>query len=322
MPPDRGGRSASTASSPRTSARAAPRSARSTRARSSTGSARPKSYRLDGGESVELPAAEAPIAGDAPPAPPRDRLGGRAPARRRQAGRARRPPGGRARVGHARRRARAAGSPAASRTGPGSSTGSTATPRACSCVARSEEAHRRLSALVRRAGARAHLPRARPRAGRARDTGRIEAPIGRDRDDPTRVSLDTDTPRDAVTHFEVERLWPDTRCCASGSRPGGCTRSASTWRRSTCRSSATRSTASASPALGRQFLHASELAFPHPFSGARVEARSALPADLAAYLADLELATIPGVRSSLDPADAPRRTVAGAVRLLSAEAAG
>jgi 23S rRNA pseudouridine1911/1915/1917 synthase len=41
------------------------------------------------------------------------------------------------------------------------------------------------------------------------------------------------------------------------------------------------------PNLGRQFLHASELAFPHPFTGERVEARSELPADLAGYLAAL-----------------------------------
>jgi 23S rRNA pseudouridine1911/1915/1917 synthase len=39
--------------------------------------------------------------------------------------------------------------------------------------------------------------------------------------------------------------------------------------------------------LSRQFLHAAELAFPHPFSGERIEARSELPADLAAALASL-----------------------------------
>ena len=42
--------------------------------------------------------------------------------------------------------------------------------------------------------------------GRARARGRIEAPIGRDRRDPTRRSLDTDEPREAITHFEVARL--------------------------------------------------------------------------------------------------------------------
>jgi 23S rRNA-/tRNA-specific pseudouridylate synthase len=41
------------------------------------------------------------------------------------------------------------------------------------------------------------------------------------------------------------------------------------------------------PALGRQFLHAAELSFPHPFTGERIETRSDLPPDLAAYLAGL-----------------------------------
>ena len=45
-------------------------------------------------------------------------------------------------------------------------------------------------------------------AGRARARGTIDAPIGRDRSDAQRHSLDTDTPRDAVTHFEVEELLP------------------------------------------------------------------------------------------------------------------
>src|SRR5262249_47604960 len=46
------------------------------------------------------------------------------------------------------------------------------------------------------------LVRGRPRSR----TGRIEAPIGRDRHDPLRHSLDTDTPREAITHFELIEL--------------------------------------------------------------------------------------------------------------------
>jgi 23S rRNA pseudouridine1911/1915/1917 synthase len=41
------------------------------------------------------------------------------------------------------------------------------------------------------------------------------------------------------------------------------------------------------PALGRQFLHATRLAFDHPFSGNRVEVESPLPAELARYLDEL-----------------------------------
>src|SRR3954454_17222984 len=68
-------------------------------------------------------------------------------------------------------------------------------------IARSEEAHPRLQELVRARELERHylalvVGRPLPRSGR------IEAPIGRDRRDPMRHSLDTDTPRDAVTHFE------------------------------------------------------------------------------------------------------------------------
>jgi 23S rRNA pseudouridine1911/1915/1917 synthase len=153
-------------------------------------------------------------------------------------------------------------------------------------VARSEEAHRRLGGLVRRrALERTYLAlvEGRPRSR----TGRIEAPIGRDRDDPTRISLETDAPRDAVTHFEVERLWDD--------------RALLRVRLETGRMHQIRVHLAAidlpvvgdpvygvpDPELGRQFLHAAELAFPHPFSGERVEARSELPADLADHLARL-----------------------------------
>ena len=74
-------------------------------------------------------------------------------------------------------------------------------------VAKSDDAHARLQGLVRRRILERHyltLVRGRPRSR----TGRIEAPIGRDRTDPTRQSLDTETPREAVTHFELDELLP------------------------------------------------------------------------------------------------------------------
>ncbi len=133
-------------------------------------------------------------------------------------------------------------------------------------VARTQEAHDRLSALVRgRALERTYLAlvRGRPRSHR----GRIEAPIGRDRDDPTRVSLDTDTPREAITHFEIERSWPDHALLRVTLETG--------------RTHQIRVHLAAidlpvvgdtvygvsAPALGRQFLHATRLAFTHPFTG-------------------------------------------------------
>ena len=67
-------------------------------------------------------------------------------------------------------------------------------------VSRSDEAFERLQNMVRERALDRHyvaLVRGRPRSWR----GKIDAPIGRDRDEPTRRSLDTDAPRDAVTHF-------------------------------------------------------------------------------------------------------------------------
>jgi 23S rRNA pseudouridine1911/1915/1917 synthase len=150
-------------------------------------------------------------------------------------------------------------------------------------VARSEEAHRRLSTLVRRRKLeRTYLAlvRGRPRSRQ----GRIEAAIGRDRHDPTRFSLDTDTPREAVTHFEVERLVAGHALLRV--------------RLETGRTHQIRVHLSAidlpvvgdtvygvpDPTLGRQFLHATRLAFAHPFTGERVDVHSPLPPDLQSYL--------------------------------------
>jgi 23S rRNA-/tRNA-specific pseudouridylate synthase len=43
----------------------------------------------------------------------------------------------------------------------------------------------------------------------------------------------------------------------------------------------------AEPALGRQFLHAARLAFPHPVAEERIDVESPLPDDLQAFLARL-----------------------------------
>jgi len=150
-------------------------------------------------------------------------------------------------------------------------------------VAKSEEAHRRLSSLVRRRlleRVYLALVRGRPQSR----SGRIEAPIGRDRDDPTRFSLDTDSPRAAVTHFAVERLLAGHALLRV--------------RLETGRTHQIRVHLAAiglpvvgdpvygvpEPALGRQFLHAARLAFEHPFTGERLELESPLPAPLRAYL--------------------------------------
>ena len=74
-------------------------------------------------------------------------------------------------------------------------------------VARSHETYEKLQRLVRRrALTREYLALVvgKPRSRR----GTIEAPIGRDRHDRLRHSLDTATPRAAVTYFELEELLP------------------------------------------------------------------------------------------------------------------
>ena len=98
--------------------------------------------------------------------------------------------------------------PAATTTsGPASSTGSTATRRACSSSRARRRRTRRLQELIRRRELERRylaLVRGAPQSR----TGRIEAAIGRDRVDRSRHSLDTATPREAVTHFETLELLP------------------------------------------------------------------------------------------------------------------
>jgi 23S rRNA pseudouridine1911/1915/1917 synthase len=151
-------------------------------------------------------------------------------------------------------------------------------------VARSEDAFGRLQSLVRRRALEREylaLVRGRPRSRR----GRIEAPIGRDRRDPTRQSLNTATARDAVTHFDVEQLLPEHALLRV--------------RLETGRTHQIRVHLAAIelpvvgdrtygiPGLGleRQFLHACRLAFPHPVTGEPVDVSSELPAELQEALA-------------------------------------
>ncbi len=151
-------------------------------------------------------------------------------------------------------------------------------------VARSQEAYELLQKLVRRrAVTREYLALVvgRPRSRR----GTIDAAIGRDRHDRLRHSLDTDTPRAAVTHFELEELLPRHSLLrvrletgrthqirvhlaaidlpVAGDPTYGVTRDLS---------------------LERQFLHAARLAFAHPVTGEQVDVFSPLPRDLAVAL--------------------------------------
>jgi 23S rRNA pseudouridine1911/1915/1917 synthase len=151
-------------------------------------------------------------------------------------------------------------------------------------VARSPAAYERLVEAIReRRVERRYL--ALVRGVPCSRTGRITAPIGRDRRDRTRHSLDTDTPRDAVTWFEVrERL--GERTLLDLRLETGRTHQIRVHLEAIDLPVCGDPTYGVSGDLGleRQFLHAHRLAFEHPFTHERVELESALPADLAAAL--------------------------------------
>jgi 23S rRNA pseudouridine1911/1915/1917 synthase len=147
-------------------------------------------------------------------------------------------------------------------------------------VARSEDAYKRLQAMVRRRELERHylaLVVGRPRSRR----GRIEAPIGRDRRNPFRQSLDTDTPREAITHFELVELLPQHALLDVGLETGRT-------HQIRVHLAEIDLPVAGDPVYGRprelglerQFLHSARLAFTHPFTGERVETESSLPPDL------------------------------------------
>ncbi len=147
-------------------------------------------------------------------------------------------------------------------------------------VARTEAAHRALRAALRdRRVEREYLALAEGRPP-AR-SGTIDAPVGRDRRRRTRMSVDSETPRAAVTHFEVERALPSSTLLRVRLETGRT-------HQIRVHLLAVGHPVAGDPEYGtpglfgleRQFLHASRLAFPHPATGDRTEVRSPLPADL------------------------------------------
>jgi 23S rRNA pseudouridine1911/1915/1917 synthase len=151
-------------------------------------------------------------------------------------------------------------------------------------VARDDEAHRRLAAMIkRREVARIYLAliEGRPRSR----SGTIDAPLGRDHRAPEKRAVRGRGARDARTHFQViESLPADSlvearletgrthqiraHFAAIGHPVAGDPRYGHAGRHG----------------LGRQFLHSARLGFQHPFSGEALEFESALPADLSTAL--------------------------------------
>jgi 23S rRNA pseudouridine1911/1915/1917 synthase len=151
-------------------------------------------------------------------------------------------------------------------------------------VARSQRTYEQLQRLLRRRELTREylaLVAGRPRSRR----GTIEAPIGRDRHDRLRHSLDTQTPRAAVTHFELEELLPQHALLRVRLETGRT-------HQIRVHLEAVDLPVAGDPVYGvpgdlgleRQFLHAARLAFIHPVTGAELDVSSPLPPDLAAAL--------------------------------------
>lgn len=155
-------------------------------------------------------------------------------------------------------------------------------------VARSEEAHR----LLQQALAARHIEReylalveGRPRAR----SGTIEAPIGRDPRVRTRMAIGGNFPREARTHFELERALLEYSLLRLRLDTGRT-------HQIRVHLQAIGHPVAGDPEYGtpgllgleRQFLHATRLALQHPLTGAPLEVHSPLPPDLAAALARAE----------------------------------
>jgi len=147
-------------------------------------------------------------------------------------------------------------------------------------VARTDDAYEALQDAVRRREVERRylaLVRGHPRSR----TGRIDAPIGRDRRDPTRRSLDTDEPRAAVTVFEIREALRDHTLLEVQLETGRT-------HQIRVHLAAIELPVSGDPVygvpgdlgLGRQFLHAYRLRFSHPVSGEEIDLVSPLPRDL------------------------------------------
>ena len=147
-------------------------------------------------------------------------------------------------------------------------------------VARSEEAHALLQEAIRqRELERRYLALVRG-APRSR-TGRIDAPLGRDRHDPTKRSLDTEEPREAVTHFEITELLSEHALLEVRLETGR-THQIRVHLAAIELPVAGDSQYGVRGDLGleRQFLHARGLRFRHPFTGEEIDIESPLPQDL------------------------------------------
>jgi 23S rRNA pseudouridine1911/1915/1917 synthase len=120
-------------------------------------------------------------------------------------------------------------------------------------------------------------------------TGTIDAPIGRHRRDRKLMSIDSEEPREARTHFEIEQLLPGTallRVVLETGRTHQIRVHLAAIGHPVCGDP--QYGTAGQLGLSRQFLHAARLAFEHPVTGEPVDVVSTLPEDLVAALAVAE----------------------------------
>jgi 23S rRNA pseudouridine1911/1915/1917 synthase len=155
-------------------------------------------------------------------------------------------------------------------------------------VAKSNAVHRALKSLLARRRLRREYVALVDGHPSAR-TGTIDAPIGRHRRDRKLMSIDSDEPREARTHFEIERLLPATallRVVLETGRTHQIRVHLAAIGHPVCGDP--QYGAAGQLGLTRQFLHAARLAFEHPVTGSPVDVTSPLPPDLVAALAMAE----------------------------------
>ena len=148
-------------------------------------------------------------------------------------------------------------------------------------IAKTEEVQRALQAAIR--AREVHREYLTLVVGRPESrSGTIDAPLGRDRHNRLIQSLDTDTPREARTHFEIVEALPAATLLRVRLETGRT-------HQIRVHMQAIGHPVCGDPTYGgaarygltRQFLHAARLAFTHPVSGAPVDVSSPLPEDLA-----------------------------------------
>ncbi len=147
-------------------------------------------------------------------------------------------------------------------------------------VAKSDPVHRALKSLITTRKLRREYLALLDGHPSAR-SGTIDAPIGRDRRDRLKISIDTDHPRAARTHFEIERLLPASALVRVVLDTGRT-------HQIRAHMAAISHPVSGDPLYGvagryglsRQFLHAHRLSFEHPITGEQLDVSSPLPDDL------------------------------------------